>query len=86
LTGGLTGNLAVTYLGSYQVEYALTNSTLDILVYNSSSIASALRPPVIGYTDWWKTNVGGPLNSFFSSGPLSPTVQYIHFHESIPSR
>jgi len=82
-SGGLTGNLAATYLGSYKLEYSVTNGTLNIQVENSSSIASALRPPVIGYTEWWSQNIGGPLNDFFSSGPLSATQQFFVFHENL---
>jgi RHS repeat-associated protein len=85
-TGGLTGNLAVTYLGSYGLSYSVTNGVLDIKVWNTSSIASATHPPVIGYTDWWNKNIGDPLNNFFSSGPMSATTQNFDFHEDLGGR
>jgi hypothetical protein len=91
LTGGLTGNLAVTYLGSYNLHYSVTSiddqngtATVNFQAKNPSTITSALRPPVIGYTQWWNQNVGTPLNSFFSTGPLSPTVQNFNWTETIP--
>jgi RHS repeat-associated protein len=85
-TGGLTGNLAVTYLGSYGLSYSVTNGVLDIKVWNTSSIASATHPPVVGYTDWWNNNIGDPLNNFFSSGPMSATTQNFDFHEDLGGR
>lgn len=85
-TGGLTGNLAVTYLGSYGLSYSVTNGTLDIQVTNTSSIASATHPPVIGYTNWWSNYIGNPLNGFFSSGPMSATTQNFDFHENFAGR
>ena len=85
-SGGVTGNLAVTYLGSYGLSYSTTNGTLNIHVWNTSSIASATHPPVIGYTDWWNNNIGGPLNNWFLSGPMSATTQYFEFHENLGSR
>jgi RHS repeat-associated protein len=85
-TGGLTGNLAVTYLGSYALTYSETNGVLDIQVTNTSSIASATHPPVVGYTNWWNNNIGTPLNNFFSSGPMSATTQNFDFHENLAGR
>ncbi len=91
LTGGLTGNLAVTYLGSYQLTYNVTGidaangiATVNFQAYNVSSIASATHPPVIGYTGWWNQYIGAPLNNFFSTGPMSPTVQNFNWTENIP--
>ena len=77
-TGGLTGNLAVTYLGSYALHYEVTDINLDnqtatvnFHVTNDSTINSATHPPVIGYTQTWNTYIGTPLNNFFASGPMS---------------
>lgn len=86
LTLGRTGNLAVTYLGSYRLDYSVNNGVLDIQVYNPSTIASATHPPYIGYTVWWNNHVGKPLNNFFSSGPLSQTEQFFDLHENLGSR
>jgi RHS repeat-associated protein len=84
LTGGLTGNLAVTYMGSYRLRYWVTDGVLTIQISNPSTIQSALRPPVLGYSEWWIKNIGGPLNNFFSTGPLSRTEQIIEMHEKVP--
>lgn len=88
LTGGLTGNLAVTYLGSYDLQYNVLsvsgNSALvQFLVTNSSTISSATHPPVIGYTNWWNNNIGKPLDNLFSSGPMSKTTQTFTWTETI---
>jgi len=60
LTGGLTGNLAVTFLGSYGATLTATEISccagkahVKLNIDNSSTAASALRPPVLGYTEWW---------------------------------
>ena len=81
-TGGATGNLAVTYLGSYTLNYTVTDidmqngtATIHFKVHNSSTIQSGLRPPVLGYTDWWKNGPGKSLNESFQTGPMSPTTQ-----------
>jgi len=74
-TGGLTGNLAVTYLGSYRLDYSLEGSTVSMTAYNESKAASALRPPVLGYTRAWNNTAGRALDSLFSSGPMSTTTQ-----------
>ncbi len=88
LTGGLTGNLAVTYLGSYGLNWQVTAvngnlATIMFTVNNSSTIQSAFRPPVLGYTDAWQSTVGSWLNSQFSSGPMSTTSQTIRWTETI---
>ena len=85
-TGGLTGNLATTYLGSYDLRYSKTDENLNITVTNYSTIASATHPPVAGYTDWWEKNIGGPLNSYFPSGPMSTTTQIFDFQIKLDDR
>ena len=89
-TGGLTGNLAVTYLGSYNLSYNVTEvnfenhtATVQFHVTNDSTINSATHPPVIGYTQTWNTYIGQPLNNFFSSGPMSKTTQNFNWTETI---
>jgi RHS repeat-associated protein len=89
-TGGLTGNIAVTYLGSYSLTYKILSvdeedgtARVHFTVSNSSTIESATHPPVIGYTQWWTNNIGRPLNNYFSSGPLSKTTQTFDWNETI---
>ena len=79
LTGGLTGNLAATYLGSYTLRYEVIDGVLNIHVENNSTMSSATHPPIIGYTNWWDNNIGKPLDNTFSSGPMSPTKQVFDF-------
>ena len=88
LTGGLTGNLAVTYLGSYTLNWRITNITkesfsISFMVNNTSTIQSGTRPPVIGYTDFWQKNIGRPLNKAFESGPMSKTSQTFKWTEKV---
>ena len=89
LTGGHTGNLAVTYLGSYGMSYQVdvdrTKQTADmkIHVWNTSTIGSATHPPVIGYTPFWKKHVEQPLDKQFATGPLSLTRQDFYWTEHL---
>lgn len=83
-TGGLTGNLAATYLGSYSGEYKLSEGTVQMTVTNTSAAASAFRPPVLGYTAWWQNNVDPRLNQLFASGPMSATSQTFVMNVACP--
>jgi RHS repeat-associated protein len=89
-TLGQTGNLAVTYLGSYGLEYYIASAdpgsgTAEVLfhVSNNSTIASALRPAVIGYTEPWLEYVQPVLNDMISSGPMSDVSQDFWWTETI---
>jgi hypothetical protein len=90
LTFGLSGNLAVTYLGSYDLSYSVIGldahagtATVRLDVKNLSSAASAFRPPVLGYTGAWKSTVGALLNRIAASGPMSATSQHFRWTEEI---
>ena len=88
LTGGLTGNLAVTYLGSYKLTWSVikkeeNSATVLFEVSNSSTLQSATRPPILGYIPLWQNTVGKGLNDAFSSGPLSKTTQRFVWTEKI---
>ena len=84
LTFGMTGNLAVTFTGSYSVrieeelvDCCKNELTLKIETYNRSHAASALRPPVLGYTELWQSYVAPAINSLFETGMMSPTIQTV---------
>jgi len=89
-TGGLTGNLVATYLGSYSLEITATRisckkglAQLTFVVNNTSSLASATRPPVLGYTVWWQTYVAPYLNQWLQEGGMSPTTQTFRWSENV---
>lgn len=73
----------MTYLGSYNLSYSVNNNVLTMIINNASTIASATHPPVIGYTDWWSTYIGVPLNNQLISGPMSKTTQTFTLHENL---
>jgi len=84
VTFGLTGNLAVTYLGSYELYYRSLKivcrkgvAKMRFKVINTSDMRSLLHPPIIGYTKIWNQTVGRIANKIFSQGPMSPTKQII---------
>jgi len=90
MTGGMTGNLAVTFLGSYSMRIIVTKidcckkaAHAFIEVNNSSTAASALRPPLLGYTAWWQENVAPLVNNLFRNGGGSPTSQHVELNEDI---
>lgn len=93
LTFGHTGNLAVTYLGSYELDYYIVNvdpdaGTAEVLfhVQNESTLASATHPPFIGYFDFWLESVEPFVNSLVPSGPMSATTQSFWWSEIIEFR
>ncbi len=90
-TFGATGNLAATYLGSYDLDWTVINIKGNVAmvlmeVSNTSTLQSGTRPPVIGYTDVWKNTIGTWLNKSVPSGPMSKTSQKIVWVESIKIR
>ncbi|SEN75937.1 RHS repeat-associated core domain-containing protein [bacterium A37T11] len=89
-TGGETGNLAFTYLGSHRLNYVISDvdvsnklARITFLMHNTSTIQSALRPPVIGYLPAWRNTVGKTLNEQFKTGVFSETQQSIQWSEII---
>ncbi len=82
LTGGATGNLAVTYLGSYSLHYTTSDGVITFTVKNTSTLGSATHLPIFGYTA-----AGQRFSRFMTglsqSGPMSPTTQTFIFHEHV---
>jgi hypothetical protein len=90
LTFGLTGNLAVTYLGSYELYWKILSvdankktAVVEFRVENSSTMQSASRPPIIGYYPIWQNTIGKTINEAFETGPGSETTQTIKWEETI---
>lgn len=90
-TGGLTGNIAVTYLGSYDLKWSVSGisgniATIQFNVENSSTMQSASRPPVIGYQSWWQNSVGSAINNYFSTGWGCRTTQSFNWTDTVRLR
>jgi len=89
LTGGATGNLAVTYLGSYNLKWtAIPNAgngkiLVNFSVGNTSTMQSASRPPVIGYLPGWQNTIGRRINESFQTGWGSKTSQSFNWTETL---
>ncbi|MGI6345997.1 MAG: RHS repeat-associated core domain-containing protein [Limisphaerales bacterium] len=93
LTVGTTGNIAVTYLGSYVLNYhterivcKLGIAKIHFNVTNSSTLASATRPPILGYYEWWNNYPGNWINKGIERitvGPLSAKYQIFNWDEFI---
>jgi hypothetical protein len=90
LTLGHTGNLAVTYLGSYGLEYHVANvnkqagaTEVVFHVWNESNLASATHPPVLGYTQFWRENIEPAVMAASKTGPMSPVTQDFWWKETI---
>ncbi|HEY3418118.1 MAG TPA: hypothetical protein VGM23_14670 [Armatimonadota bacterium] len=87
-----SGNLAASYLGSYNLNYRVLNidkekgtAQVRFYVQNYSTLASGTRPPVIGYTKWYRKYIGDKINtSRAHGGPMSQTEQRIRWTETIP--
>ncbi len=90
VTFGTTGNLAVTYLGSYRLEVYVVNvnekeGTAEVffIINNPSTIGSLARPPVLGYLPIWTQNIEPVINNFAQNGPMSPVTQTFTWVETI---
>ncbi len=90
LTAGRTGNLAVTFLGSFRLEYYILEitpeaGTVKVLfhVHNRSTLTSATRPPVVGYWPIWQKYVAPLLNDLVKNGPGSEVTQDFWWNETI---
>ena len=92
ITGGLTGNLAVTYLGSYNLDWVAKpnaeNGTISVTfsIYNTSTMQSASRPPILGYLPIWQKTVGSMINKKFKKGWGSITSQSFRWTETLQMR
>jgi RHS repeat-associated protein len=90
-TGGRGGNLAATYLGSYDASFTIKGidkngvATVAVHAWNDSDLKSATHPPYVGYTDWWQENVEPVIaGAEPTSGPASPTRQDFYWTERVP--
>jgi RHS repeat-associated protein len=90
VTGGMTGNQAVSFLGSYKLEITASGvrcsqgtATLSFYVYNESTAASGTRPPWLGYTKWYQTVVAPNINKWFQSGGMSTRIQTFRWTEDV---
>ena len=90
LSLGHTGNLAVTYLGSYNLDYSPVSAdredgSLEVLfhVSNESNLATATHPLVLGYTEFWRENIEPTVNGLTSGGPMSRTTQNFWWTETL---
>lgn len=67
LTLGRLGNLAATFLGSYDIHWNVLMKEDNVAVVlceavNNTTARSATRIPKIGYTDWWNNSIGAFSN------------------------
>ncbi len=91
-SGGQTGNLMFTYLGSHSLWIEVTANdverriaTVVFTVHNTSTLESGTRPPVIGYQEWYQNSVGNFLNTKVAgrTGATSETEQVFQWTETI---
>jgi RHS repeat-associated protein len=92
LTFGNTGNLGVTFLGSYKGQVSVVNvsqstgtAEIEFSIVNNSTIGSATRPPVVGYWDWWQEYVASRITNLADGGgPMSTKTQNFVWRETVP--
>jgi RHS repeat-associated protein len=91
-TGGQTGNLMFTYLGSHSLWIEVTANdvekriaTVVFTVHNTSTLESGTRPPVIGYQEWYGNTIGNFLNTKVAgrTGATSETEQVFQWTQTI---
>ena len=61
------------------------NSAVVLLeASNSSTLGSGIRPPIVGYSDWWNNGLGKERNNIATKiGIMSETTQKIIWIEKI---
>jgi RHS repeat-associated protein len=89
LTFGATGNIAASYLGSFdgtwnvlEIDEAEGVAVVQFQATNASTPASGFRPPIIGYTSLWNNTVGAFENwavNTYSPGPMRTMYQTIQW-------
>lgn len=91
-TGGASGNLAAAYLGSYKLTPDIRGidengvATVNFTAKNTSSLASALHPPVLGYTKFYREHIDPLINGLPKDGPGAATKQTFRWTEKIPTK
>ncbi|WP_259275847.1 RHS repeat domain-containing protein [Micromonospora chalcea] len=87
---GAAANLEVAMMGSYTLEWRATDikpngeALIDIVITNRTTVESGTRPPVIGYTDFYrKYGRGVAMKALDESFPKQ--IQIIELHERIPA-
>lgn len=81
LTGGLTGNLAVTYLGSHNVDLDVIGQNPDgsyevrFTASNQSTLESATRIPIVGYDHWYQNSIGEATKQFTEATGFARTTE-----------
>lgn len=69
----LMGNMAASVMGSFEFSWEKTgvdyngNAIVVCHLSNPMSAKSLLKVPLIGYTDFWRENVGNKINAYFNS-------------------
>lgn len=85
------GNTAPFFLGSYDLKYDVYYvhccrgfAIVKFKATNPTTLASGTRPPVLGYTKWYKRNVEPIINGLPSQGgPMSEKDQIIEWEEQL---
>jgi hypothetical protein len=91
LTGGQTGNLMFTYLGSHSlymtvksIDIQKRTAVVEFIVHNMSTLESATRLPYFGYKQWYTNSIGKLINNMAGrTGPTSETEQVFKMDETI---
>ena len=65
------------------MDYVGGTAQVNFHVWNTSTIGSGIRPPVIGYKSVWTDYAAPFLNRTFSSGPMSETTQEFNWSEIV---
>ena len=83
------GHLVATFLGSYQLtlnvlsyDETMGEAIVEFIVENTSTLASATRPPIVGYWLFWRRTVAPFVNGLAGAdGPLSEKKQKFRWTE-----
>lgn len=71
--GGLIGNVAASVTGSFSLHWKLErfdsngDAVVSLTLSNPMSAKSFLKLPLLGYTDYWKSNISPAIDHVFNS-------------------
>jgi YD repeat-containing protein len=86
-----TSNMALTFLGGHDLEWSAVpngdshEAIVTFAALNLTTISSGTRCPIplVGYSQWYRSNVAEVLDSMYTSGNMSPALQIIIWTETI---
>jgi hypothetical protein len=60
------------------LDFNKSKVIIEFVVFNTSTMASATRLPVVGYTDWYRENIQKRVNDFLHLVPDPKKLKHLY--------